>query len=125
MRPKGTPKTGGRVAGTPNKVTSDFRATVTRLLERNDANVDRWLSEVGDGKQAVNKDGEALFGEYGEPIMEMKPNPAKALDILSSLAEYAAPKLSRTEVVGDPQTPLTLLVKEISGNSIGPVSDDD
>ena len=58
------------------------------LLEKNAANVDRWLQEVADG------DGET------------KPDPAKALDLLAKLAEYGAPKLNRSEVVGDPDNPL-------------------
>jgi len=84
---KGSPKTGGRVAGTPNKATVEFRQTVTRLLEENASNVGKWLAQVAEG-----------HGE--EP-----PDPAKALDLLSKLAEYAAPKLARTEVAGDPNQP--------------------
>lgn len=75
-------KTGGRVAGTPNKVTQEFRQTVTALLEKNAANVDLWLQKVAEG------DG------------EVKPDPGKALDLLAKLAEFAAPKLNRTEHTG-------------------------
>ena len=35
MRAKGTPKTGGRQAGTPNKVTTDLRTWVNDLLDSN------------------------------------------------------------------------------------------
>ena len=38
-RPKGTPKTGGRTAGTPNKATREFRETINKLLEGNADNV--------------------------------------------------------------------------------------
>lgn len=68
------PKTGGRKPGVPNKVTREFRETVTRLLEDNAENVAEWLSRV-----AAN-------------------DPDKALQRLAQLAEYAAPKLSRSEV---------------------------
>lgn len=68
------PKTGGRKPGVPNKVTREFRETVTRLLEDNAENVAEWLSRV-----AVD-------------------DPDKALQRLAQLAEYAAPKLSRSEV---------------------------
>lgn len=74
MRPKGIPKTGGRQAGTPNKVTREFRETVTRLLESNAENVALWLERVA------------------------ADDPDKALQRLAQLAEYAAPKLSRAEV---------------------------
>lgn len=73
-RPKGTPKTGGRVAGTPNRVTQEFRETVTRLLEDNAENVAEWLSRVA------------------------ADDPDKALQRLAQLAEFAAPKLSRSEI---------------------------
>lgn len=73
-RPKGTPKTGGRVAGTPNRVTQEFRETVTRLLEDNAENVAQWLEKVA------------------------ATDPDKALQRLAQLAEFAAPKLSRSEV---------------------------
>ena len=81
-RPKGSPKLGGRVAGTPNKATVEFRETVTALLSDNAANVAVWLSQVAEG--------------HGDT----KADPAKALDLMAKLAEYAAPKLNRTEHVG-------------------------
>ena len=81
-------KTGGRVAGTPNKATAEFRQTVTALLEKNAANVDLWLQQVASGSGDV------------------KPDPAKALDLLAKLAEFGAPKLSRAEVAGDPENPI-------------------
>ena len=80
--PKGF-KAGGRVAGTPNKVTKEFRQTVTALLENNAPNVEIWLKQVAEG--------------HGDT----KPAPEKALDLLAKLAEFAAPKLARTEHVGE------------------------
>lgn len=80
--PKGA-KYGGRVAGTPNKATKQFRDTVTALLDKNAANVDLWLQQVAEG------------------IGDAKPDPAKALDLMAKLAEFAAPKLGRVEHVGD------------------------
>lgn len=68
------PKTGGRKPGVPNKVTREFRETVTRLLEDNAENVAEWLTRVA------------------------ADDPDKALQRLAQLAEYAAPKLSRSEV---------------------------
>jgi len=81
-RTKGSPKTGGRVAGKPNRATVEFRDTVTSLLSDNASNVALWLAQVADG--------------HGD----VKADPAKALDMLAKLAEYAAPKLNRTEVTG-------------------------
>lgn len=81
-------KTGGRVAGTPNKATTEFRQTIASLLESNAQNVDLWLQQVANGAG------------------ESKPDPAKALDLLAKLAEFGAPKLSRAELVGDEENPI-------------------
>jgi hypothetical protein len=75
-RPPGTPKTGGRQKGVPNKVNKEFRETVRKLLEDNAENVALWLRQVSE------------------------KDPDKALDKLVRLAEFAAPKLSRSEVSG-------------------------
>lgn len=79
------PKTGGRQPGSPNKVTREFRETVRMLLDDNRDNVGRWLTLVAEG-DGTDKGA---------------PDPGKALDLLSKLAEFAAPKLARTEHVGD------------------------
>lgn len=75
---------GGRAKGTPNKVTQDFRETVRRLLEDNSANFSIWLDSVA------------------------QDDPGKALDLIAKLAEFAAPKLARTEVVGDGGGPVVV-----------------
>lgn len=72
----------GRPAGVPNRVTVEFRETVRRLLEENSENVSKWLAEVA------------------------AQDPDKALDKLVKLAEFAAPKLARTEIAGDPDKPI-------------------
>lgn len=87
-------KTGGRVAGTPNKATTEFRQTITSLLEKNAAKVDLWLQQVADG--------------HGDN----KPDPAKALDLLAKLAEFGAPKLSRSELSGPDGGPIEITAKE-------------
>lgn len=66
----------GRQKGVPNKATREFRETVRKLLEDNSENVSIWLGQVADD------------------------DPAKALDLLAKLAEFAAPKLGRVEHTG-------------------------
>lgn len=78
---------GGRRKGTPNKVTREFRETVRLLLERNADNVEAWLAEVA------------------------ADDPARALDLLAKLAEFAAPKLSRSEVTGEGGGPIKASVE--------------
>lgn len=91
---KGSPKTGGRVAGKPNKVTTEFREAINCLLRNNSENVSKWLELVAEGN----------------PAAEVKPDPYKALDMLSKLAEYAMPKLARQEVVGDAEAPVKYVI---------------
>jgi hypothetical protein len=85
----------GRPKGTPNKTTIEFRETVRSLLEDNAENVGKWLSAVADG----------------DPTTDVKPDPGKALDLMAKLAEFAAPKLARTEVVGDKTAPQHHVIK--------------
>lgn len=73
----------GRPKGSVNKVTVEFRQTVTALLEANSENVAIWLQQVADGEGTG------------------RPDPGRALELLAKLAEYAAPKLGRVEHVGD------------------------
>ena len=89
-RPKRQPKGGSR-KGIPNKATTEFRQTVRQLLDDNRANVSIWLAQVA------------------------KTDPARALSLLTDLAEFAAPKLARTEIAGDPDAPLQTTVKVTFG----------
>ena len=82
----------GRPKGVPNKATKQFRETIQQLLDNNSENVERWLTEVATGTE------------------DTKPDPKGALDMLAKLAEFAAPKLARTEVVGDVEAPVQLKV---------------
>jgi hypothetical protein len=81
-------KTGGRAPGTPNKATKEFRDTVAALLSDNAPNVAIWLRQVAEGVPE------------SEGVKAVAPSPEKALDLLAKLAEFAAPKLARTEHVG-------------------------
>lgn len=87
----------GRPPGSVNKATKTFRETVSRLLEDNAENVSKWLLEVAEGN----------------PEKEIRPDPKGALTLLAQIAEYATPKLNRTEVTGEDGGPV-----EISGIQI-------
>lgn len=91
----------GRTAGTPNKATVAFRETVRQLLENNADNIPVWLTQVAQGVPKLDADGKPVPGQW---IVE--PDPDKALQRLTGLAEYAAPKLARTELVNDPDNPI-------------------
>lgn len=87
----------GRPPGSVNKATKTFRETVSRLLEDNAENVSKWLLEVAEGN----------------PDKDIRPDPKGALTLLAQMAEYATPKLNRTEMTGDGGGPV-----EISGIQI-------
>lgn len=79
----------GRPPGSVNKATKTFRETVSAMLEGNAENVQKWLETVAYG------DGDLV-----------KPDPKGALTLMAQLAEYATPKLARTEIAGDADNPL-------------------
>ena len=83
----------GRPKGAVNKTTKAFRETVNDLLEGNSGNISKWLQMVADG------DGDQL-----------KPDPKGALDVLSKLAEFATPKLARTEHTGTNDKPIEMKI---------------
>jgi hypothetical protein len=76
MNPNGRPK------GTPNKTTIEFKQAVNNLLEFATPQMVEWLSRVAEA------------------------DPSKALDHIGKLAEYAHPKLNRTELAGDKDAPV-------------------
>lgn len=83
----------GRPKGLPNKITVEFRETVRKVLEDNAANVGKWLTQIAEGEG----DGKA--------------DPGKALDLLVKLAEFAAPKLARTEHTGEGGGPVKSIIE--------------
>jgi hypothetical protein len=84
----------GRPKGAVNRVTNEFRETVKCLLEDNADNVSEWLKLVAEGDE----------------VKQIRPDPYKALDMLSKLAEYATPKLARTEHTGSDNKPIEISV---------------
>lgn len=95
-------KTGGRVAGTPNKSTNQARQAIASFVDGNAHRLTEWLDQVAQGVKVMEQD------EDGEPVEKyiVPPNPAKAFDMFQSVVEYHVPKLARTEVVGDPDAPV-------------------
>ena len=92
-RPKGLPKTGGGSRkGKQNLATVEFKAAVTNLLNYAAPQMVEWLQSVADGNAAH----------------DIKPAPDKALDLTAKLAEFAAPKLARTEHAGDKDAPINI-----------------
>ena len=78
-------KTGGRVAGTPNKATQEARQAIALFVDGNAHRLTDWLNAVANG----------------DPENDAKPNPAKAFELFQSVVEYHIPKLARSEHVGE------------------------
>lgn len=86
----------GRPPGRENKATGDFKAAITRLLDHGAPYMTEWLDRVATGDI-----------ENG-----VKPDPGRALDLMGKLADFAAPRLARTELTGDKDNPLAIAVIE-------------
>jgi hypothetical protein len=79
----------------PAKATLEFKEAINNLLQFAAPEMVGWLTRVADG-----------IPEY-----DIKPNPEKALDLTAKLAEYAAPKLARTEHAGDGGGPIKTVIE--------------
>jgi len=66
--------------GSPNKTTKELRDSFQFFVENNVPKFQEWIEEVA------------------------KNNPAKAIELVTSLGEYIMPKLSRTEIDADVKT---------------------
>jgi hypothetical protein len=92
-------KTGGRVAGVPNKSTAMAREAIAKFVDGNAHKMEEWLVQVATG---VKNDEDKYI---------VLPNPEKAFGMLQSVMEYHVPKLARTEMVGDETAPITHIYK--------------
>jgi hypothetical protein len=97
-------KTGGRVAGTPNKATNEARQAIASFVDGNAHRLTEWLDQVANGVKVIEQteDGEVLE-KYVVP-----PNPAKAFDMFQSVVEYHIPKLARMEHSGSDTNPVVI-----------------
>jgi hypothetical protein len=72
-----------RPKGSPNKATAAAREAIARFVDGNATRVQAWLDAI-----------------------EAKDGPAAAYRCWLELVEYHVPKLARTEIAGDPDSPL-------------------
>lgn len=87
-RPKGTPKTGGRVKGTPNKVTYSLKEWINSLIRRNQKQIELDLEEI---------------------------EPKERLQILLKLLEYIIPKAkAETEEQVNSNSQISLIQQTIN-----------
>lgn len=81
-------KTGGRLAGTPNKATLAAREAIARFVDGNADRLQGWLDEI-----------------------HREEGAAAAFRCFSDLVEYHVPKLARTEHTGADNGPIKMIVK--------------
>lgn len=96
-KPKGSPKTGGRQPGSPNKTTVEARQAIALFVDGNAHRLNGWLDQVAEGVKGMKmtKSGEAA------EVFVVDPDPAKAFELFQSVVEYHVPKLNRTEHAGE------------------------
>lgn len=98
----------GRPAGVPNRATQEFRETVRQLLDDNRDNIAKWVRQVADGIEPIlDADGKCV-------AKGMPGNPAEATRLIGMLAEFAAPKLSRSEVTGEGGGALQVIIHKVA-----------
>lgn len=100
---------GGRKKGVPNKITMVQREAFQAFLDRNWTKVDEMLEDVWHGIEIEKQmpDGTTVVGR-------LNADPKGALDILAKFAEFAVPKLGRTEHVGDGGGPVEFVVRDLA-----------
>lgn len=74
-------KTGGRVKGTPNKLTAEAREAFRLVYDKQLPRLDGWLRRTA------------------------KENPGKAAELVVRMAEHFVPKLAHTTIAGDGDAP--------------------
>lgn len=72
-RIKGSPKTGGKKPGTPNKATAQAREAIAAFVDGNAERLTGWLEQIA------------------------QDNPKDAFTCFMSVVEYHIPKLARTD----------------------------
>lgn len=85
----------GRPKGLANKATRDAREAIAHFVELSTPRMLGWLDQVAEGL----------------PEHDIKPNPAKAMELVAHITEYHIPKLARTELAGDPDKPLKTVIE--------------
>lgn len=87
-RRAGTPKTGGRASGTPNKTTATARQAIALFVDGNAPRLQGWLDDIA---------------------ADEKLGPAVAFKCVQEILEYHVPKLARTELTGANGGPLVVV----------------
>ena len=77
--------------------TSQARRAIAGFVDENTDNLSEWLQRVANGMPKVDGDGKVIVDNQGSIVWLNKPDPATAMKLVSDIAEYVLPKLSRGE----------------------------
>jgi hypothetical protein len=75
-----------------------IRGHLQALVDGQTANIGQWLKQTAEGIVKVDVDGNPVRDSQGSVVYVNKPDPGGAVKLVSELAEYVIPKLSRSEV---------------------------
>jgi hypothetical protein len=106
-RPKGTPRTGGRPKGSPNKLSAEVKRGFIRAFERLEDDMEQWVRVAATGGILTRKNPD---GTTTDVVFE-EPDPMGAVRAVVSMAEFVFPKIGRTELTGRDGAPLRAVFK--------------
>lgn len=86
------PKTSGKKKGTQNKATANAREAIAMFVDGNAHRLEQWLDQIA------------------------QDNPKDAFNCFQSVIEYHIPKLARTELAPDKDSPFQININYPSDN---------
>jgi hypothetical protein len=103
-------KTGGRTKGVPNKITSEMRVLLAKIVAKQMKELDAMIDETRFGieieKQVPAPDGKGTVTVVGR----LNADPGKAADLVLRAARFCVPEMARAEVTGIDSGPLEVVV---------------
>jgi len=105
-------KTGGRQKGTPNRVDSETRAILKRIVDKRLKDLDAMIEDTWRGIEIEKQmpDGTTVVGR-------LNADPGRAAKLVLEAAKFVVPELARAEVVGADGGPLIINIVKAASKS--------
>ena len=78
--------------------TARVRSSLQNLVDGQLENIGKWMKQTAEGVPKVDANGNVIRDNQGSVVFVNRPDPAAAVKLVSELAEYVVPKLSRADV---------------------------